>query len=60
MNAADTWDACTTERPYQAAIPPEAVIDILRRLRATQIDPDVHDALVGVLRRRGAVPATAA
>ena len=60
VNAADTWDACTTERPYQAAIPPEAVIDILRRLRATQIDPDVHDALVVVLRRRGAVPATAA
>jgi putative nucleotidyltransferase with HDIG domain len=60
VNAADTWDACTTERPYQRAIEPSAVLDILARLRGTQIDPDVHDALVAVLRRRGEVSASAA
>jgi HD-GYP domain-containing protein (c-di-GMP phosphodiesterase class II) len=60
VNAADTWDACTTERPYQRAIEPHAVLDILDRLRGAQLDPEVHDALVAVLRRRGEVPASAA
>jgi putative nucleotidyltransferase with HDIG domain len=60
VNAADTWDACTSERPYQAAIPGDRVLSILAKLRGTQIDPVVHDALVRVLRRRGLVPAEAA
>jgi putative nucleotidyltransferase with HDIG domain len=60
VNAADTWDACTSERPYQAAIPADQVLSILARLRGTQMDPRVHDALVGVLRRRGLLPAEAA
>jgi putative nucleotidyltransferase with HDIG domain len=57
VNAADTWDACTSERPYQAALPPDEVLSILASLRGTQIDPAVHDALLRVLRRRGALPA---
>jgi putative nucleotidyltransferase with HDIG domain len=57
VNAADTWDACTSERPYQAAIPAGEVLSILGALRATQIDPEVHDALLRVLRRRGCLPA---
>jgi putative nucleotidyltransferase with HDIG domain len=57
VNAADTWDACTSERPYQAALPASDVLGILAALRGTQIDPEVHDALVRVLRRRGAIPA---
>jgi putative nucleotidyltransferase with HDIG domain len=56
VNAADTWDACTSERPYQPAMPPRDVLEIVARLKGTQIDPAVHDALVRVLRRRGAVP----
>ena len=59
VNAADTWDACTSERPYQAAIPPGEVLGILAGLRGSQIDPAVHDALVSVLRRQGRVPARA-
>jgi putative nucleotidyltransferase with HDIG domain len=54
VNAADTWDACTTSRPYQRAIPSEDVIEILAGLRGTQIDPAVHDALLAVLGRRAA------
>ena len=52
VNAADTWDACTTERPYQRAMASDEVFEILLRLRGKQIDPDIHDALVRVLRRR--------
>jgi HD-GYP domain-containing protein (c-di-GMP phosphodiesterase class II) len=63
VNAADTWDACTSTRPYQAAIAPDDVLSILAGLRRTQLDPAVHDALVAVLRRRGvagvAAPAAA-
>jgi HD-GYP domain-containing protein (c-di-GMP phosphodiesterase class II) len=57
VNAADTWDACTSTRPYQAAIAPGDVLPILAGLRGTQLDPRVHDALVAVLRRRGVVSA---
>jgi HD-GYP domain-containing protein (c-di-GMP phosphodiesterase class II) len=57
VNAADTWDACTSNRPYQAAIAPGDVLPILAGLRGTQLDPAVHDALVSVLRRRGVVAA---
>jgi putative nucleotidyltransferase with HDIG domain len=56
VNAADTWDACTTNRPYQTAIAPHEVVHILARLRGTQIEPRVHDAMIAVLRRKGAIP----
>ncbi|HVP68789.1 MAG TPA: HD domain-containing phosphohydrolase [Anaeromyxobacteraceae bacterium] len=52
VNAADTWDACTSSRPYQPALEPDEVVRILGRLRSTQIDPAVHDALLAVLHRR--------
>ncbi len=56
VNAADTWDACTSNRPYQAAMPPQDVLAILAGLRGGQIDPRVHDALRRVLRRRYGLP----
>jgi putative nucleotidyltransferase with HDIG domain len=52
VNIADTWDACTSRRPYQDPIPDDVVVAILEALRGSQTDPDVHDALLGVLRRR--------
>ena len=54
VNAVDTFDACTTERPYQPVLPLEDAVEVLVRLRGTQIDPVVCDALVRVLRRRAA------
>ncbi len=57
VNIADTWDACTSNRPYQDAIPEELVVAILAGLRGSQTDPAVHDALIAVLARRGALPA---
>ena len=52
VNAADTFDACTSERPYQEAMSAETALEILQRLRGTQIDPRVHDAIVRVVMRR--------
>jgi putative nucleotidyltransferase with HDIG domain len=61
VNAADTWDACTSNRPYQPALAEQEALSLLAELRGTQIDPAVHDVLVAVLRRRAAVsPATSA
>lgn len=57
VNAADTWDACTSDRPYQRALAPAEAAPILAGLRGTQLDPKVLDALFAVLRRRGTVPA---
>jgi putative nucleotidyltransferase with HDIG domain len=54
VNAADTWDACTSNRPYQKAFTSDEALGILARLRGTQLDPGVHDALVAVIRRRRA------
>jgi putative nucleotidyltransferase with HDIG domain len=52
VNIADTWDACTSRRPYQDAIPGDVVVAILEGLKGSQTDPAVHDALLRVLRRR--------
>jgi putative nucleotidyltransferase with HDIG domain len=52
VNAADTFDACTSVRPYQQALTAEAALAVLQRLRGTQIDPAVCDALERVVRRR--------
>ncbi len=52
VNAADTWDACTSSRPYQPALEPAEAARILGRLRGSQIEPAVHDALLVVLHRR--------
>ncbi len=60
VNIADTWDACTSRRPYQEPIPTDIVVAILEGLRGAQTDPAVHDALLGVLRRTGALPADSA
>jgi putative nucleotidyltransferase with HDIG domain len=54
INAADTFDACSSDRPYQGKMSQPEVIRILEGLRGRQIDPEIHDALVRVVQRRGA------
>jgi putative nucleotidyltransferase with HDIG domain len=51
INAADTFDAVTSERPYQTAVPRLDAIEILLKLRSTQIDPGVCDALIDIIRK---------
>jgi putative nucleotidyltransferase with HDIG domain len=57
VNIADTWDACTSRRPYQEPIPSDVVVAILEGLKGAQTDPAVHDALLRALRRRSAAAA---
>lgn len=45
---ADTFDAMTTNRPYQAAMDPEYVIRIINSLAATKFDPIVVAAMTKV------------
>ncbi len=47
----DTFDAMTTNRPYQAAMDPEYVIRIINSLTATKFDPRVVAALTAVFER---------
>ncbi|WP_224245414.1 HD domain-containing phosphohydrolase [Hyalangium gracile] len=50
---ADTFDACTSTRPYQKAMPLEQAMQILDKLSGAQLDPDVVKALRGVLQKKG-------
>jgi putative nucleotidyltransferase with HDIG domain len=52
VNCADTWDACTSTRPYQQAMPPEHALDVIDRLSGSQLDPEVASALSRVVRRK--------
>jgi len=49
VNVADTWDACTSTRPYQGALPFEEALSIVQGLSGTQCDPKVVGALERVL-----------
>lgn len=50
---ADTFDACTSTRPYQKAMPLEKAMEILDNLSGAQLDPRVVVALRAVLAQRG-------
>ena len=52
VSAADTYDAVTSERPYQTAVDNQEAIRILKRLRTKQIDPRVCDALIMIIERQ--------
>ena len=58
VSVADTFHAITTTRPYRRAQSPEAAIKELQACAGTQFDPEVVDALVRVLARRGAATLT--
>jgi HD-GYP domain-containing protein (c-di-GMP phosphodiesterase class II) len=53
VNCADTFDACTSTRPYQKAMPLEQALEIMERLRGSQLDPSVLDALRRVVQKKG-------
>jgi len=55
VNAADTYDACTSERPYQPSLSPARTVEVILSLRGRQIDPWVCDALVRVVQRDSAL-----
>lgn len=49
INCADTYDACTSTRPYQVAMSAEKTLEILENLRGSQLDPSVLDALTRIV-----------
>jgi len=51
ITVADTFDAMTTNRPYQAAMDPEYVVRIINSLANTKFDPKVVSALTAVFER---------
>jgi HD-GYP domain-containing protein (c-di-GMP phosphodiesterase class II) len=51
ITVADTFDAMTTNRPYQAAMDPEYVVRIINSLANTKFDPRVVAALTAVFER---------
>jgi putative nucleotidyltransferase with HDIG domain len=59
VNVADTFDACTSLRPYQEPVTAREAEEILERLRGVQTDPAVHDALARVLASRRISPRVA-
>ncbi|NTX08143.1 HD domain-containing protein [Myxococcus sp. CA051A] len=50
---ADTFDACTSTRPYQKAMPLEKAMEILDSLTGAQLDPQVVAALQRVVAKKG-------
>lgn len=47
---ADSFDAMTTPRPYQAAMNPEYVLEVMKRLSPTRYDSSVVEALSALVR----------
>jgi putative nucleotidyltransferase with HDIG domain len=48
---ADSFDAMTTARPYQAAMDAEYVLEVLNRLSGKRYDSEAVDALISLVRR---------
>lgn len=54
VNCADTFDACTSTRPYQKAMSLPVAWEIMEKLKGAQLDPKVCEALKRVLEKKGA------
>src|SRR6185503_2189132 len=54
VSVCDAYDAMTSDRPYQAALGPDAALTELRRCAGGQFDPGVVDAFCRVAERDGA------
>lgn len=52
LSVADAYDAMTSDRPYRSSITFTQARDELLRGKGTQFDPDVVDAMLGVMEQR--------
>lgn len=59
IGAADTFDAMTTERPYQRASSAERVVDAMNAMAGSRFDPAVIDALVAAVESGDITPPAA-
>lgn len=53
VSVVDVWDALSSERPYKKAFPQEKVLDLLRKGRGVEFDPEVVDLFLKVLDEQG-------
>ena len=49
---ADTWDACTSTRPYQVALPEDEAMAVIERLTGRHLDPSLVPSLKQVIADR--------
>jgi putative nucleotidyltransferase with HDIG domain len=56
IGAADTFDAMTTNRPYQQAFEFEAVLEKMRTMSGSRFDPEVVDALLAAVKAGDITP----
>ena len=54
---ADTWDACTSTRPYQVALSEDETLGVIDKLTGTHLDPRLAAALKQVILERKAAQA---
>lgn len=52
VSVADTWDACTTTRPYSRALPEDQALAVMEKLRGTHLDPSILDAFLKVIEKK--------
>jgi putative nucleotidyltransferase with HDIG domain len=52
VTAADTWDACTSTRPYSKGMAAPEAMEVVRKLAGNQLDPSVAAALLRVIEAR--------
>ncbi len=48
--AADTYSAMTTDRPYRKALNKQEALEEIKRVKGTQLDPQVAEALIKVIK----------
>ena len=53
LAVADSFDAMTSTRSYRVALSQQYAFEELRRHAGTQFDPDVVEALIGIIETRG-------
>jgi len=51
LQVADAFDAITSDRPYQPALPVAYALNEMRRCAGSQFDPDVVDAIISLAGR---------
>jgi HD-GYP domain-containing protein (c-di-GMP phosphodiesterase class II) len=56
LTVTDAFDAMTSDRPYRQAMPIEEALEELKSNASTQFDPDIVEAFVSLIERRGAHP----
>lgn len=52
----DVWDALRSNRMYRAAWSPARTVEYLRRQAGVELDPDIVEAFINLLKRNGEIP----